>query len=72
MSYPCIGDILALSITLETGDIGRFKKVGNFAPKPDSLTKKTRQVRQVRIDYAKMFIHKRSAGSLFEPRDVHR
>lgn len=26
-----IGDILALTISLETGDIGRFKKVGNFS-----------------------------------------
>ena len=30
-SVPGIGDILALTIMLETGDIGRFGRVGNFA-----------------------------------------
>jgi len=29
-TVPGIGKILALTISLETGDIGRFKKVGNF------------------------------------------
>jgi transposase len=31
MSVPGIGKILALTIMLEVGDIGRFAKVGNFA-----------------------------------------
>jgi transposase len=30
-SVPGVGDILALTIMLETGDIGRFDRVGNFA-----------------------------------------
>lgn len=30
-TIPGIGDILALTIMLETGDINRFKKVGNFS-----------------------------------------
>lgn len=30
-SVPGIGDILALTIMLETGDIGRFARVGHFA-----------------------------------------
>ena len=30
LTIPGIGDILALTIMLEVGDIGRFKKVGNF------------------------------------------
>jgi transposase len=31
LTVPGIGTILALTISLETGDIGRFKKVGNYA-----------------------------------------
>lgn len=31
LSVPGIGEILGLTITLETGDISRFKNVGNFA-----------------------------------------
>jgi transposase len=30
-TVPGIGDILALHIALETGDVGRFKNVGNFS-----------------------------------------
>ena len=31
LSIPGIGTILALTIMLETGDINRFKKVGNYS-----------------------------------------
>ena len=31
LTVPGIGDILALTIMLEVGDIGRFPKVGNFS-----------------------------------------
>jgi transposase len=31
LTIPGIGSILAMTIMLEVGDIGRFKKVGNFA-----------------------------------------
>ena len=31
LTVPCIGLILAMTIMLEVGDIGRFPQVGNFA-----------------------------------------
>jgi hypothetical protein len=40
LTVPSIGFILAMTIKLEIGDIGRFPKVGNFTPYCRSVSSK--------------------------------